>query len=219
MSFGKRISTKSGYIYLQWLVIIILFVVNVSLIYQNITIKNQFSKKQFSEPDQETDSLRFERSLKNEMLLKKFPLEIHLDDFYFKEDFSHGFVNYYLIVAFDFTVCGRCLHDQLQIIHTVKSELKDKQICTLGIVGIINKKEESELISLYNEGLISFPCKTITTNQMVDLFHLDRERFIDTPFYILLSHQFQVLDVFKPTYMKTEGFKSWLRVLLRIEMI
>jgi hypothetical protein len=91
--------------------------------------------------------------------------------------------------------------------------LNSKNIAVLAITGIVDKKEEAEIINLRKSGAVFFPCKTVNVQQLYDIFHLPKENFLDTPFFIYTSHTFKVLDIFKPKYMDNKGLETWLRIV------
>jgi hypothetical protein len=94
---------------IQWLIIVVFSVLIGLLILQNVTLKKahppQISKN--------CDSLLFETRLDEHFLFKKFPLEIKLENFYFNEENKLDYANGYVIMIFDLTVCGHCLHGEL----------------------------------------------------------------------------------------------------------
>lgn len=155
-------------------------------------------------------SLLFEVKLKEELLFKTFPLDVKPDGFFFNKENQLENVNGYLIMLFDLTVCGRCLDDQLKLLDTYGDIIKSRNISILGIVGIINKSEESEIINRYRTGTIFFPVKFIEVGALYDSFGISQESFIDSPFYVYTSHNFKIVDIFKPEYMDTRRLEKWL---------
>jgi len=178
---------------------------------QNIHLKtsNTYEDKE----NQKFKALLFESKLKEHFLFKVFPLRIEIEDFYFHEDQKRDYINGYIIMIFDFTVCGKCLHEELVTLKDFKEKAEQKNIFFLAIIGISDKSEESEIINLHRTGDIYFPCKVVNIEFLYKTFNLDMENFLDTPFYIYAAHTFKVLDIFKPRYLDTKEFNKWLTII------
>lgn len=207
----SKLSKNPKIVKFQWTIISIFVILIILLVYQNIHLKINCKQKETVFP--ENNSLLFIGDLNKRHLFKKFPMDFNLKDFYFWEKYQRDYVNNYLIMLFDFTVCGRCLHDELGILKHLKEEIEQKNIYILAIIGIVGKKEESEIIGLHNAGHIFFPFKTVTVDLLYDTFGLTRERFLDTPFYIYTSHDLKVMSIFKSQYLDTKEFEKWLQIL------
>lgn len=202
----------SKIIKVQWVIIAVFFILISFLIYQNIQLKF-FSSQANKKRAPINKAQVFEDRLKEIFLFKKFPIPLNIDEFYFLENIQKNYVNSYLIMVFDLTVCGKCLHEQLDAMKLLKEKIEDKNISILAIAGISAKTEEAEIIGLHKIGKISFPCKTVPVDMIYSTFNLNREVFVDTPFYFYTTHQFQVLDIFKPNYMEIKEFVKWLNIL------
>jgi len=194
---------------IQWLIIVVFSVLIGLLILQNVSLK----KSHPPQISKNCDSLLFETGLDEHFLFKKFPMEIKLENFYFNDENKLDYANGYVIMIFDLTVCGHCLHEELGVLGTYKEALHSKNIAVLAITGIVDKKEEADIINLRKSRAVFFPCKTVNVQQLYDMFHLPKEHFLDTPFFIYTSHTFKVLDIFKPKYMDNKGLETWLRIV------
>lgn len=197
---------KITFLYLG--IILAFAALTVLLSFQNYSLKTTLASK--TESKQEN---LFEQNLEAQFLFKKFPFNINLDDFYFHDNTFPDAVNGYVIIVFDLTVCGKCLHEELIALNNFKESLRSKNICLLALVGISDKSEEGEIINLHRTGKIFFPAKTIGVDLLYDLFKLEKDQFIDTPFYFYTSHSFRTLDIFKPNYMATKEFIKWLTII------
>ena len=203
----KKMNVESKKIfYFQWLIIAVFSILIILLIHQNLNLK----KPHQVEKSNNCNALLFVSKLNEHLLFKTFPISIKPDDFFFYEKDRIENVNGYLIMVFDLTVCGRCLDDQLRLLNAYKDMLQSRGISLLGIVGIINKSEESEIISRHRTGTIRFPFKFIDVDKLYEIFGISKENFIDTPFYFYTSHNFEILSIFKPEYMETGRFEKWL---------
>jgi hypothetical protein len=201
----------------QWIVVAVFSILMVLLIYQNVQLKaNPYSQLKL---DPKVKSLTFEESLNNRFLFKKFPMNLKIDQFKFYKQYATDYVNNSLILIFDFTVCGKCLYEELAVLNEFKEQLTDKKINILAIIGISGQNEIANIIALHKAGEIFFPCKIIPVDLLYSTFGLNKEHFIDTPFYIYTSHQFQVLDTFKPQYLETKEFKKWLSILANQDIL
>lgn len=196
---------------LQWCIIIVFFVLIVLFIIQNLNLKNSISLK--TKVNTSLNSQSFEYKLKEYFLFKKLPIKIELEDFYFFEKHKMGHIDGYIIMVFDLTVCGKCLHDELKLLHTFREKADDKNIFFTAIIGTTDKREDSEIINLYRTGSIFFPFKLINIDDLYDIFKLDKENFIDTPFYMYTTHTYKILDIFKPQYLETKEFYRWLSII------
>ena len=196
---------------IQWIIIAMITVLIGLLIFQNIHLK--FSSNDDNHTHKVNKSLIFEQKIKKNFQLKKFPFELVLKDFYFQENHKREFVDNYLIMVFDLTVCGKCLHEGLATLKHFQERIESRNVGLLAIAGIANTSEESEIINLYSSGEMPFPCKTMSVDELYKEFELDKEHFLDTPFFIYTSHQFKVLDIFKPELFETKELRRWLKIL------
>jgi len=214
-SLEKKMSNENrNLIFFQWAMIAVFSILIILLIIQNFSLK----KPKTITKSKEYLGMQFEYELKEKLLFKTFPLEIKPEEFFFNKENLVENSNGYLIMLFDLTVCGRCLDDQLKLLDTYRDIIKSKDTSILGIVGIINKSEESDIINRYRTGTIFFPVKFINVEKIYNTFGISQERFIDTPFYVYTSHDFKILDIFKPEYMDIRRFEKWLDIISTQEM-
>ncbi len=199
----------------QYVVIVVFLLFIVLLIIQNGKLRSLFTTQK--EIPKKSASTIFEEHLEQQFLFKKFPVDLSAGNFQFQKKYPMEFVQNYLFIIFDFTTCGNCLRDQLALLKQYKEKFEIKNIRVLGIIGITSKGEESYLIGLDVGGEIFFPCKIIPVEELYRTFGLDRERFLDTPFYIFTSHQYQVLDTCKPAYQNTKEFELWLDIIANMD--
>lgn len=201
----------------QWIIIAAFIILIVLLILQNIHLKITCNQGRL--PNTEVKSLSFEKNLAGKFLFKKFPIKLSIKDFFFHEEYQMDFIDGYLVMVFDFTVCGKCLHEELEVLKGFKEKINEKNMLILAIVGLSSKSEEAEIINLKSVGDIFFPCKTIPVDELYNIFHLNIENFIDTPFYMYVSHNFKVLDTFKPQYLDTKDFYKWLTIITHQDVL
>lgn len=197
----------------QWVIILVVFIFNILLIFQNLNLKNSFLLN--NEQHGRFKAWKFESDLKENLLFQNFPIQIKIEDFFFNDKQKLDNTKMYLIMVFDLTVCGKCLHEELAILNLFNEELNKKQISILGIIGISSKSEEAEIIKLQKLGAITFPFKTMEVNSLYEVFGLNKENFLDTPFFVFTNVNFYVLDIFKPVYLKTEELKKWLKIIIK----
>jgi hypothetical protein len=197
----------------QWVVIGIFIVLICLLILQNLSLKSHSNHGHATKPDPKMASLLFQQNLDYKHLFKAFPRKVNIEDFYFSGNKQPDFVNNYLIMIFDLTVCGKCLFDGLETLKAFRERLENKNIFVLAIVGVSAKSEESKIIELHSAGDIFFPCLTVPVDELYSMFGLNQEQFVDTPFYMYTTHQFQVLNIFKPPYLDKKEFKKWIKIL------
>ena len=207
-------SENKKLIFFQWAMIAIFSILILLLIMQNLSLKKQKTGVKSAG----CSGMQFESKLKEELLFRTFPLSTKTEEFFFNKENQLENINGYLIMLFDLTVCGRCLDDQLKLLDTYREIINSKNISILGIVGIINKSEESDIINRYRTGTIFFPIKFIDVEVIYNTFGISQERFIDTPFYVYTSHDFKILDIFKPEYMDTRRLEKWLDIISTQEM-
>jgi len=146
-----------------------------------------------------------------EMTLKKIKWSIQ--NFYFYDQNKQDYINGYIVLISDFTVCGKCLDEELEVMNTFKEKAKEKHLAFLGIIGVNNRKEEAEIIKLYKTEAIFFPCKTIDVNVLYQTFKLNKDYFLDTPFYFYMSHEFLTLEIFKPPLIDKKEMIRWLTII------
>lgn len=199
-------------IFSQWLMIGVFFLLIVLLILQNLTLKNS-PLPSVKENSAYCQTLDFESLMNNRFLFKSFPIEIKPGDFFNYENSKIENVNGYLIIIFDLTVCGGCLNNELKVLESYKNVLNAEKIALLSIIGVSSKSEESEIINRYRAGYITCPFKFMDVGTLYTTFHLSRERYLDTPFYIYTSHTFKVYDILKSQYMDTRRLEKWLELI------
>ena len=165
-------------------------------------------------------SRQFEGKLEENFLFKKIPININMDEFYFKNDdqSKDDVLNGYIVILFDITVCGNCLYEELRVLNYFKPMMGDKNLKFLAVAGLVDSGEEAAIISLNRSGLLTFPCKVVNVKELYDRFKLDKEDFLDTPFFLYISHEYRVLDVFKPQYMDTKELSKWLEIIAGQDM-
>ena len=200
----------------QYFIIGVFCIFIVLLIMHNGKLKSRFNA--LKNIPKKSVSIVFEENLEKRFLFKKFPIESSITSFKFHKKYPMEFVQYNLFMIFDFTTCGNCQHNQLAILKQHKTKFEEKNIRILGIVGSNGKSDESYLIEFDLSGETFFPCKIIPVEQLYQTFGLNRERFLDTPFYILTSHQYQVLDTCKPKYQDTKEFELWLDIIVNMDV-
>jgi hypothetical protein len=199
-------------IFFQWIVISVFIFLIALLIRQNLLLKKS-SPPPVKDDSAYFASLDFESQMNSHFLFALFPLKIEQGDFlnYTKKKIEN--VNGYVIILFDLTVCGVCLNKELKVLESYKNMLNGRGISVLGIIGISNKSEESEILSRYRAGDISLPVKFVNVGSLYSTFQLSRERYLDTPFYIYTSHTFKVYNVLKSQYMDTRRLEKWLELI------
>lgn len=205
---------KPGFI--LGVMIAILFVLVLLLTMQNFQLKKQSKGEIHPVQTNGPDDLLIH--LEEQFLFKKIPVSLDINEFYFSKDIDVSFANGYLVILFDMTVCGHCLSEELELLKQFEDGLKSKGIQLFGIVGIVSKKEESNIIDLRRTNQIFFPIKTIEVKTLYRIFKLPKDRFLDTPFFIYTSHQLQIISIFKPKYQETKGLYRWLNILSNQEM-
>lgn len=217
MKMSKRINMWREILILSWVLILACLICISLLIIQNIRMKKNIGFQRGI--TLKSSSMLFEEKLEENFLFKKFPIPLNPDGFHFQSDYPMPFLRYNLVMLFDFTVCGHCLHAQLALLKQYKEKFEDKFIHILAIIGTVNKREDTEIINMKASGEIFFPCKIIPVEQLYKTFGLNKEHFLDTPFYILTSHEAQIYDFLKPQYLETKELGRWLDILSRMEII
>jgi len=54
---------------------------------------------------------------------------------------------------------------------------------------------------------------------MTKAFSLSSDNYLDTPFFIYLSNNLTVIDIFKTPYLQSEELKKWLLLILNQKML
>ncbi|MCK4763404.1 MAG: hypothetical protein KAW12_14490 [Candidatus Aminicenantes bacterium] len=203
---------KRSLLHFQWIIILILSILIILLVIQNINYKKKYTRTL-----KQGKISKFEHDLKSEFLFEVFPLELKLEDFHFGERLQRqeNDLDEYIIIIFDLTVCGKCLHEELRILSYFKEIAAEKNISFLAVVGITDKSEESKIINLSRSGELFFPVRIVEVDSLYRIFKLKNESYIDTPFFFYTSNDFRVLDIFKPAYLQTEEFYKWLEIILQ----
>jgi len=207
----ENFSKNKRLIVFQWFIIVVFSLLILLFIKQNISLKNVNTAENRQNP--KLKASLFEKKLNELFLFKAFPLKLNQDKLVFSKEFEMPFINGYIAMVFDLTVCGKCLNDELIILNRLKENAFSNNIAIIAIIGISDKNEEAEIINRYRSGEIFFPCKMITTDSLYNTFKLDKENYLDTPFYLYLSHEFKVLNIFKPPYLDTKELNAWLKIV------
>lgn len=198
--------------FFQWLIIGVFVLLIALLIRQNLILKNS-SPISVEKIDSYYESLDFESKMNTQLLFRSFPFEIKPDDFFNYEKSKIEDGKGFVIILFDLTVCGGCLNNELKVLESYKSTLNAGKISLLSIIGISSKSEESDIVNRYRAGDITFPFRFVNVGTLYDTFHLPRERYLDTPFYIYISQTFKVQNVLKSQYMDTRRLEKWLEII------
>jgi len=198
-------------IVLLTIVSIVLSILIISFLQQNLKLKRILASRY--PRDKININKKFENFLDKSFLFKKFPIELNIQNFYFYDQSKQDYINGYIVLISDFTVCGKCLDEELEVMNTFKEKAKEKHLAFLGIIGVNNRKEEAEIIKLYKTRAIFFPCKTIDVNVLYQTFKLNKDYFLDTPFYFYMSHEFLTLEIFKPPLMDKKEMIRWLTII------
>lgn len=190
---------------------VILIILTFLLSFQNISLKKKYSHG--NKYERIISALAFEHRLKRFFLFKFFPIEIKLDNFHFHNEIKKNNINGYLIMIFDLKVCGKCLYDALEVLKYFKERAQEKKILYLALIGLNNKDRESEIISLYRCGNLFFPFKISKVGSIYEIFKLNSNNYLDTPFFFYLDYNYKVLDIFKPVYLETEEIYNWMEIV------
>lgn len=185
------------------------------LIQQNRSLKERISKKsRFPISKEMAHSLLFELEMKRNFFLK--PLPFSIDDYkihHLESQNENQFMGYVFMI-FDMTVCGKCLNEELRILKSYESPLKGKNIGIIAIIGVVDQNEKSQIIALRQLGEIFFPVVYVKPDTIYHLFKLKKGQFLDSPFYVFTSPDFNVLDVYKAPYMKSKELEKWIISLI-----
>jgi len=192
-------------------VTIVLSAIILLFLHQNLKLKQDIAN--LTQGDKKNSKHQFERFLEESFLFKKFPVELDIDNFYFYNQHKPDYINGYIVLISDLTVCGKCLDEELEVMSTLREKTGEKNLLFLGIIGVNDPKEEAEIINLHKTGAIFFPCKTIDADSLYRIFKLNRDYFLDTPFYFYISHEFITLDIFKPPLMDKKEMIRWLTIV------
>lgn len=201
----------------QWLIIGVFTLLIILLIRQNLILKKS-PLPPVIENSTYYQSLDFEAQMNNQFLFKAFPYKIKPIDFFNYEKSKIEDVKGYVIIIFDLTVCGICLDSEMKVLESYNNILKARKISLLSIIGISSKSEISEIASRYKTGRISFPFKFINVENLYNTFHLTRDKYLDTPFYIYASPTFKVCNVLKSQYMDTRRLEKWIELIIDQEV-
>ena len=158
-------------------------------------------------------AVEFENNLKRNFLFEQFPLEISVENFHMFQEEKNKSFNHLLIMVFDLTVCGKCMHEELALLKDYKEIAENKGIIFLALVGTTDKSEESEIINLYRSKILFFPFKTINVSDLYKKFHLEEGVYLDTPFFVYTSIDLKILDIYKPFYLDTKELSKWLEII------
>jgi hypothetical protein len=207
---------KKSMIYIQWGMIAILGTLVILLLLKT----NEFRKKSssvssYSESvNRILQALKLEKKLKKDFLFHNFPIDINPQRFYSRppeQNINHKGL---LLMIFDFTVCGKCLYQELEVVNEFKDWAYSKNISIKVIAGVNGKKEESEVLALYRSGQMPFPFEAINVDSMYEKFNLDKNSYLDTPFFVYTTVDYNIMDIFKPVYLETRELRQWLDIIL-----
>ncbi len=206
--------------YIPWFFVFVSTVLISLLIVQNIRIKNQlvWYSKFKAGADKYLDAYRFEKNLGACFLFRKIPINTDVERFLmFREtvNVDNTFYDKYLFMVFDFTVCGKCLDYSFDMVTMFRDKFEEQMILPLAIVGISNKREESEILGFYRSGKMPIPFKTLEVEDLYRSFRLDLDNYIDTPFFILTTGALEVIEIFKPIYLDEKELGKWLDSITR----
>ena len=198
--------------YIHWGISVCLLILVGLLAYQNFSLKTRpRNADQYSKRD---NARLFERQLKKKLLLKPSPVELNLEECYFQSENIVKETNGYILAVFDLTVCGKCLKKGLLALKHFQDAALEKGLQYVAVIGVKSEREDSRVIGLYREGLLSFPCQTIAVNALYEKFSLSRQRFLDTPFFVFLDDNSRVIDFFKPVQYEVKELMQWLEILI-----
>lgn len=191
----------------QYFVIFTFFVIILLLILQNIGLKRKIQALVSQETVPQGESLR------KSFILKRFPIEVKIDDFRFITGFNRDNIHGHVFIIFDMTVCGQCLNSAIDTLRTFDEVLFQKGIRILSFIGISHPNEESEIIDSHRSGKIFFPYQPIPVDILYKSFLIDRNTFLDTPLFVYTDHEYKIIDIFKPKYLETEELLKWLTTI------
>lgn len=206
--------SKKVFLWVQWLALFTFCLLTILLILQNFSLK-EIIQRSGSKQSPKCETLLFESNLEEKFLFKKSPIDISFSDLHFLDKKAdYGSAKGFIIIIFDLTVCGKCLHQELEMLEEYKEWALSNDIFFLAIAGVADKSEESEIINLHHSGLLSFPCKIVDASLVYEGFLLNKEHFLDTPIFFYSTPGLKFLDIFKPAYLDTQGLKKWLEIIL-----
>jgi hypothetical protein len=209
---------KTRFYLFQWVIIGILIVISALLIFKTLDYR-----KKFMDEEEKTEksnwvfrALDFEKTLKRNFLFKDFPIDLKPENLaFFPADRKDAYYNGNLVMIFDFTVCGKCLNQSFEVLNEFRILAEEKNIAVLSLVGIGNINEEGEVINLYRSGQMPSPFKTLKVDLIYEKFLLDKNNYLDTPFFIYTSNDARVLDIFKPVYLDEKELRRWLEIIVK----
>ena len=114
-------------------------------------------------------------------------------------------------MVFNPTACGKCLREQLTIVHSFQEHLGLQSSAFLGLVGADTREDQSYALMLRSTNLMTFPFSYARSQELSKLFPLQAETgYADTPIYLLVDRDFRIKAVFKPHRSKPEALEHWL---------
>jgi hypothetical protein len=189
----------------QWVMVLICLSIVVFLSIQN---RNLARKNQFNE-DSLIQKYELELKLVRAFSQKFFPINLNNAKFHFLDSDDSLTKESYLLVAFNLTVCGQCLSDQLILLHNLKNKVHSR-VGLLAVIGIADETEKSEVLSMYQSGLLTFPFTFVEDDSLDSLFALEGNLYLDTPIYFVVDNLFRVQDVYKPPAYDIPPLERWL---------
>ncbi len=192
--------------------IFVLFILVILLLIQNLSYKAKYTEMLAREDISNPIDMVYD--LEKHLLFETFPVGLDIEDFHFSDGYKILSPNDYLVMVFNLDICGKCLHDALDILGYYREITGQKNVVFLAIAGISDKREESEIIALHKSGDLFFPIKIMKKTDLFDSLKISEPDIVDTPLFFYIAGDFRVLDIFKPRYLETKDLYKWISLIL-----
>lgn len=204
---------------IQWIMILVAFLLVVILAIQNHHLRTQASKALSSKAI--IERYIFHTQVYRRILNKTFPIKLSLNDFQFLNVEKFDESKKIILIAFNFTTCGQCLIEELAVLHNLKDMIELKKGHLLAIVGATNEREKSAFLQMRLDGRVPYPFVFVDDDMIEKMIVVDRSVYTDTPVYFLVDKSFTVEDIFKPDSRDANTLRVWIENVLnnRYEMI